>query len=261
MRLHLLIAVLAVATAAHADTWNKTYNVSGAPTVYVKAGDGNLHVRSADTKQVRIVVTTEGYRLGNDEVTVDESQSGDSIRVELRVPHRHFSIGWSNRRIDIDLTVPKQAALDLNTTDGNIDAAWVAGDLRFHSGDGNLELHNLDGSLLANTGDGHIRADGRFDRVDLRSGDGRVELEAQSGSRTTMGWHLKSGDGRISVRLPQDFAADLDASTGDGSIDIEFPLTMEGGMKHNNRVYGKINGGGGMLDVHSGDGSIRIERL
>ncbi|HTK94131.1 MAG TPA: DUF4097 family beta strand repeat-containing protein, partial [Terriglobales bacterium] len=99
------------------------------------------------------------------------------------------------------------------------------------------------------------------DRVDVRSGDGRVDVEARAGSRTAEGWHLKSGDGRINLRLPQDFAADLDASTGDGSIDIEFPLTMEGGMRHTTRVYGHLNGGGGMLDVHTGDGSIRIQPL
>src|SRR4051812_1206357 len=40
MRTKLLVILLALAAAAHADTWNKRYAVTGEPRLYVKAGDG-----------------------------------------------------------------------------------------------------------------------------------------------------------------------------------------------------------------------------
>jgi hypothetical protein len=263
MRPQLLVLVLALAaTAAHADTWNKTYNVSGTPSLYVKAGDGSLRVTSSDAKTIAITVTTEGYRLAPDAVTIDESQSGDSVRLELHVPHGHLlTFGWDHRRIQIDITVPRTAALDLNTSDGHIEAFRVAGDLRFHTGDGSIDLHDLDGALLASSGDGHINADGRFDALDIHTGDGHVEVDARRGSRVSRDWRLKSGDGSVRLRLPDDFGADLDAASGDGSIKVDFPVTVEGGRIRRSRIHGKLNGGGGLLEIRTGDGSIHIDRL
>lgn len=264
MRPQLLIPalVLLLGVAAHADTWNKTYNVSGTPTLYVKAGDGNLHVTSGDSKRIAITVMTEGYRLAPGAVTIEESQAGDSVRLEVRVPHQHVVVfGWDHRRIDIQITVPRQASLDLNTNDGRIEASRVAGELRFHTGDGSMDLHDLEGSLLASSGDGHINADGRFDALDIHTGDGHVVVDARRGSRIGSDWRVKSGDGSVRLRLPEGFGAELDAASGDGSIDVDFPVTIYGGRVKRSRVHGKINGGGGILEVRTGDGSIHIDRL
>lgn len=263
MRPQLLVLALALTfgVAAHADTWNKTYNVTGTPNLYVKAGDGNLHVTSADVKTIAITVTTEGYRLAPDAVTIDESQSGDDVRLELHVPHHVMVFGWDHRRIDIQITVPRNAALDLNTNDGHIQADRVAGNLRFHTGDGSMELHDLDGNLSAYSGDGHINADGRFDALDIHTGDGHVQIDARRGSRTATDWRVKSGDGSVRLRLPDDFGAELDAASGDGSINVDFPVTIYGGRWKRSSIHGKLNGGGGVLEVRTGDGSIHINRL
>jgi hypothetical protein len=264
MRTKLLLPVfaLALATAAHADTWNKHYAVSGEPGLYLKAGDGHVRVVSSDSPEIVVRVTTDGYRLSADEVTVEESQMGNNVRVVVRVPRRlRVCIGFcGEKRIQIDVTVPRRSNLDLRTDDGNISVSHIAGDFQLHTGDGNMELHNLEGSLLASSGDGHINADGRFDRLDLSSGDGRIEAEAERGSRIGSTWRLHSGDGSITLRLPEDFSAELDATTGDGSVDIDFPITSEGRMRES-RVHGRLNGGGGLLNLHTGDGSIRIARL
>ncbi|HUJ20287.1 MAG TPA: hypothetical protein VLX58_02140, partial [Bryobacteraceae bacterium] len=61
------------------------------------------------------------------------------------------------------------------------------------------------------------------------------------------------------VRLPQNFAADLDAHTGDGKITVDFPLTTSGSIS-TSELRGKINGGGQTLAIHTGDGPIRVER-
>jgi len=158
------------------------------------------------------------------------------------------------------VTVPRRTNLDLRTDDGNISVAHVRGEFRLHTGDGHLELHNLDGSLTASSGDGHINADGRFDRLDLSSGDGRIDAEADRGSKVATTWRLRSGDGSVTLRLPDDISAELDATTGDGSVDVDFPMTTQGRMRES-RVRGVLNGGGGLINVHTGDGHIRIARL
>lgn len=262
-KLLLLVALfLFISAAAHADVWNKRYAVSGEPSVYLKAGDGHVRVTSSDSKEITVRVSTDGYRIAEDEVTITESQEGSSVRVVVRVPRgARFCIGYCARRLEIDVVVPRRANLDLRTDDGNITVAHVAGDFRLHTGDGHMELHNLDGSLVASSGDGRISADGRFDRLDLSSGDGRIDAEAERGSKVESPWRLNSGDGSVTLRLPDDFSAELEATTGDGSVDVDFPISMDRGRIRDSRIRGRLNGGGGLINVHTGDGSIRILRL
>ena len=59
--------------------------------------------------------------------------------------------------------------------------------------------------------------------------------------------------------FPPDLAADVDLHTGDGHIDLDMPLTTEGKIR-TNEIHGKLNGGGSLLTIHTGDGSIHLRK-
>ncbi|PYX94427.1 MAG: hypothetical protein DMG71_12495, partial [Acidobacteria bacterium] len=65
--------------------------------------------------------------------------------------------------------------------------------------------------------------------------------------------------GSITLQVPQTLAADVDLHTNDGHITVEVPVSVEGGLG-GKRIRGKINGGGNLVTIHSGDGSIRLEK-
>jgi hypothetical protein len=117
----------------------------------------------------------------------------------------------------------------------------------------------VDGMLRARAGDGHITANGRFDALDLTTGDGRIEARASAGSTVTSSWTLHTGDGGVDLELPGNFAADVDLHTGDGHIQADIPVAVEGRLGEKN-IHGKINGGGNLITVHTGDGSIRLQK-
>jgi DUF4097 and DUF4098 domain-containing protein YvlB len=104
----------------------------------------------------------------------------------------------------------------------------LKGEIHFSSGDGSIEADSIDGVFEAKTGDGHIRVSGRWDRLDLQTQDGSVEADARAGSKMSGSWRVSTGDGHVTLRLPENFAADLDAHTGDGKITVDFPVTMSG---------------------------------
>ena len=114
--------------------------------------------------------------------------------------------------------------------------------------------------MEAETGDGSIRARGRFDVMNLRTGDGGIEAEVSAGSKLSSSWEVNTGDGHVILRLPEGLAADLDAHTNDGRIDLELPL-LTSKLGGSNDVRGKLNGGGLALKIRTGDGAIRIARL
>jgi DUF4097 and DUF4098 domain-containing protein YvlB len=252
----LLFAVLTV--AARADDWSKTYMVTGKPELRVDTNDGNVEVTVWDRSEIQARVSTQGWRIGPDDVRIHESQSGNSVDLDVHVPNLHWSVG--RRQVSVELKVPRQDDVNIHTGDGNISVEDVKGELRLQSGDGRIEGVGLDGSLEAKSGDGGIRVRGRFDVMRLETGDGRIDAEAASGSKMASDWSARSGDGSVVLRLPADLSAELDLHTGDGHITLDFPVTVSGSLSRST-IRGKLNGGGPTLTVHTGDGSIRLEKI
>jgi DUF4097 and DUF4098 domain-containing protein YvlB len=260
-----LLAMLGVAMGASAEEWTKSYQVTGKPTLHVESDDAQVEVRNCDCKQIEARVVIEGYKPGT--VKINESQAGDKVNLEVKVhPHNmnfHVSFGIDRRYVRVELKVPRESNLELHTSDGHIKVEQVKGDFDLETSDGHIEVSGADGPLRAHTSDGHIDVSGRFDALDLKSSDGSVTAEVQQGSKIAgAGWQVRTSDGRVRLRLPQDFSAELDARTGDGRVTTNLPLTLENfTTSGKNSLHGKLNGGGGLLTVRTSDGSITLDRL
>lgn len=273
----LLLTFAAIPT--HADDWNKSYKLTGRPNLRVITNDGHVDLYATSGNQVDAHVTTNGWPIGDRGVRITESQAGNEVDLEVHVPTFHFSFGWNDRSVRIQLNVPREADFDvetgdgsvtsqafhgqlrISTGDGNIEANGLTGQVRLHSGDGHIRGDGFDGELRADSGDGNIDVTGRFDSLSLESGDGSVTAEAQSGSKIVNDWSVRSGDGSVTLRLPNDLNADLDAHTGDGHITLEnFSITTSGEIS-GSTIHGKIGAGGPPLVIHTGDGSIHISKI
>jgi len=257
----LVVSILVLAPLARSEEWSKTYTVSGQPDLSVDTSDANLHVDTWEQPTIAVHVTSSHYKIGAGGIQVIENQSGDRVELELRYPHHHFGVNiqFGSYRVDVDIHMPREGRLHLHTDDGAIRLANFKGTMELESGDGAQEIDSVDGTLRAHSGDGHIRAAGRFDALDLKTGDGRIEARVLPGSRVASDWSLHTGDGNVSLELPDNFAADVDLHTGDGRITLDMPVTVEG-LLGQSQVHGKLNGGGNRLTVETGDGSIRIAK-
>jgi DUF4097 and DUF4098 domain-containing protein YvlB len=252
-----LALMIAAALPASAEQWSKTYNISGTPDLRVETSDANIQVETWDQKTIEATITTTHYKIGPGGLEVDEHQSGDTVEITVRFPHRFQVINVGNHRVDINIHMPRKGRVNLHTGDGKIELAGFGGEMELSSGDGAQSIHGVDGQLRATTGDGRIDADGRFDQLNLKTGDGRIEVRAASGSTLAEEWEVRTGDGSVSVQVPENLAADLHLHTGDGHIEVNLPMTTEGRFKEND-VRGKLNGGGKLMTIQTGDGSISL---
>jgi putative adhesin len=125
------------------------------------------------------------------------------------------------------------------------------------------------------TTNGDIRATGMNSVVDASTTNGSIDVsttEWASGRSTnghidlSMGkaaWsgelHLATTNGGISVALPSSAAFDLRASTTNGSIHTDFPVTVEGTFGPKN-VSGTVGGGGRQLRLATTNGGIEIKK-
>src|SRR6185503_13057429 len=189
---------------------------------------------------------------------VAESHTGNDVTLEVRQPH--FRVDWGihiNRSIVIDVWVPRGVDLDVNTGDGDVLIEDAKGDLRLKTGDGRITGERLEGTLNAHTGDGTMRVEGKFQDLDLNTGDGGITAEVLSGSVVRDACAVTAGDGHLTLVIPPDRRADLSAHTGDGNITVDLPLTLQGRVSHHD-VRGSLNGGGPLLTLRTGDGSIQL---
>jgi hypothetical protein len=247
--------------SALADEWSKNYSVGAKPSLYVDTNDAAIEVTRGSSNTIAARVTTQNYKIGEGGLRISEHQDGDKVELTVHIPNQPgFHISWHDRRVRIEVQVPAETALDLHSADGHINVDGTTGGARIDTSDGSIEVRNFSGGIRARTADGHITVDGVVDEVYLRSGDGRIEFTARPGSRMERGWLIHTSDGRVEVTLPSDFAAELYAHTGDGRITLDIPVTVNGAMERSH-VRGKINGGGELLEISTGDGSIHVGKL
>lgn len=252
---------LAVAPAVRAEQWSKTYTLTGQPDLRVLTSDANIRVDTWDQQTIAATVTTEHWKIGEHGVKVVEHQTGDSVEIEVRLPREVciVCVDIRSHRVDVEIHMPREGRVNLRTGDGSIRLTSFKGSMEVQSGDGGQDIDGVDGILKARTGDGHLKATGRFDGLTLASGDGRIDAQALAGSTVGSGWDLHAGDGTVTLQLPDAFAADVDLQTGDGHITLDMPVSVEGRLGSNN-IRGKLNGGGNLLSIHTGDGSIRLQK-
>jgi putative adhesin len=289
----LVLVAAGCASRAEPVNYDKAYPVEGRPIIHVHTNRGNVRVVTSDTKEVEFHVRYSGGGGFAGPPRFDSRQEGGLVELAADTGASFFTFGGNQRRMDIEVRMPKDAdlrlesgdgaidvtavnghvvihtddgevraaqlngAIDISSNDGSIRVDQLKGDMKLHTHDGSIGGEHLDGKCEASSNDGSIHVDGRFDSLDVRSDDGAVVARVEPGSVPTSSWRVRTNDGSVSVTVPPDFKANLDASTSDGSIKLDPPVQVEGNLS-NTHVQGALNGGGPPLVIHTNDGSVHL---
>lgn len=254
------LCLLALSLSAFADEWSKSYQVGNTPSLHVDTNDASIEVTQGGSSTISARVISDGFNIGTTGVRITERQDAGRVDLQVHVPNDWgFHIGM-HRGVQVQVQVPAQTALDLHSGDGHISLTGISGKAQLDTGDGHITVQNYNGDLRAHTGDGHMTIDGVFNDVNLRTGDGHIDFTARPGSKLDSGWLIHTSDGSVQARLPQDFNADLYLHTGDGHIQLDLPMTVSGSVERS-RIRGKLNGGGELIEISTGDGSIQVGKF
>lgn len=289
-----------VAAAQASQDYGQTYTISGRAHVVVHTDNGRVHIVTTDGNQVEFHVHYTGvyWGIGMGEPPHAESrQSGDRVELKARAnwPLRMMSLlDFSTRQAYVEVRMPRNADLELDTEDSSVDLSSLSGDITVHAGrnggisarelsgrielsthDGGITAQSLQGDLKLSSFDGTIHADklagrceasshdgriqlaGQFELLDVQSFDGSLAAEVESGSRVSSTWSLRTHDGPVQLALPRDFKASLDASTHEGRIELQLPVSVTGSLSRSH-LHGSLNGGGPDVLIHSFNGRIAL---
>jgi len=222
--------------------------------VHVKNINGNIKITSWDKDSVRIEAEIKVSRdnpreaerfLEKIEIIIERADT--RLTIEPDYPENRGNGFWdwvfgSNNPplVHFKISVPRQINMTIQSTNGGIEAYDIVGETKAQTVNGGIEIEDMQGSLRAHTVNGSISADvTQFDSTD--------EID------------LNTTNGAIEISLSPDVKADVTASTVNGSIRTEFTLTVKGKLLKK-QVRGGINGGGGMIDLATVNGSITINQ-
>ena len=259
----MLVVVLAglptLALADYREDFSKTLPLKAGDTFSLENVNGGVAVSTWKENKVEIkavkMARNDEKDLKEVEIIVDEGagsvrvkavwpkfprRANVTVEFEVRVPEGVHLEEVETVNGGIELT-GRYGRIELGTTNGSITVEEAAGDLKAGTTNGGVHVEQFEGRVSADTTNGNIRLKG------LTFKDG-VEAETTNGSIT------------LAVVSPETINADLRASTTNGHISVDFPVTLQNLHQSRRRIEGRIGQGGTEISLHTTNGSITLTK-
>ena len=147
--------------------------------------------------------------------------------------------GWS---VSFELEVPRNAELTVGATNGGVSVRDVRGRMDLRTVNGGLSLEDVSGEIRGETTNGG---------VDVRMTGDKWEGPALE---------VRTVNGGISLALPSNLSAEIDARAVNGGIHVDFPITVSGLISNRRELRGTIGSGGPRIRASATNGGISITR-
>jgi hypothetical protein len=230
--------------ALAAGSFVRLHNINGDITVTAGSGD-----------RVEIVGVKRGNRGYFDDVTIEIVEAADGIVAcamfddadmecsenGLRSHGRRGDRDrdWDDVSIDMQVRLPRGMRVSAGSVSGDVAVTGAEGDVRVSSVSGDVEALRLRASSV---------------RATSVSGDVLVSIDALTGDGSL---RFTSVSGDVVAELPRNLNADVSMRTVSGSLDTEFPITLNGRMRRNS-LEARIGQGGRELDVTTVSGDVTL---
>lgn len=286
-----MVVLISFMSIAAEKKFERTFQVSAGGTLNLYTDAGSVTVTGSSSGQVSIVATIQGSRSDVDEFQIRADQTSQGVEVEGKGGRNLFGL-FRSRSLDVryEISVPNEYNLQLKTSGGEIDVSNLKGKVDGKTSGGDVAISNINGAVTLGTSGGNVRAeniqgDARcwtsggnihvksvVGALDVKTSGGDISVDAVEGSvrsktsggnirmkvvKENKGIHAETSGGNITLILPKDIAATIDASTSGGSVSCDLPVTVSGKMV-TSKLRGTVNGGGNQIYCHTSGGDVTI---
>jgi hypothetical protein len=250
----LLLTLLLAVPAAAQDTWTWRKAIPAGRAIEIKGINGDVIATAASGSEVEVIARKRADRSDPDDVRIEvlEHEGGVTICAMYPTPRgqrdneclagaRGRSSSQNNDvEVDFEVRVPRGVLFTGKTVNGRVRATGMTADVKANTVNGSVNVSTT-GLAEASTVNGSITVRmGRTNWTDNLS--------------------FETVNGGITIELPDGLHADVNASTVNGSLSSDWPMTVRGrwGPK---RMNGKIGNGGRELSLETVNGDIELRRL
>jgi Putative adhesin len=256
MRTLVTVAVLsltALATAAAQD-FNWHGRIAAGKRLEIKGVNGDVRAILTSGAEAMVNAKKHARRSDPDDVEIKVVESDDGITICAVYPtpprarqenscepgdHWHSNTENNDVVVDFDVQVPAGVIFNGQTVNGEMSAEGLKADVRASTVNGSVRVSTT-GLAEASTVNGSVYAQmGRADWTD--------DLE------------FSTVNGGITLIIPGKLDTEVRASTVNGDIESDWPLTITGRF-NNRRLRGTIGAGGRGLNLSTVNGEIRIKK-
>jgi len=221
-RIAVPVALLALAAApgcvidghgSASGRFEQTLDVPARVRVEVRNGSGNTTVTVGAAGKVRVSgLVRAGSFLGDDQRRIEQVTANPPIELTgsiLRIGPARIS----NVSITYEIEVPADAALEVQSGSGDVEAHGMEGPVKLSSGSGDVRAQDVRQSVEISTGSGDVTVRDAGSRVDAHTGSGDMEFDSVGGDL-----RARTGSGEVGVRRP---GGRVDARTGSGDVGVQ----------------------------------------
>jgi hypothetical protein len=225
------------------DEWTRTYPLEAHGEVQITNTNGRIEIEGVEGLMVE--VRAERIARGATDALAREllprieiSERATPTLVQIETKRLSGIIIGASVEVQYHVRVPKSALVRARTANGM------------------MAVESLGGRLVANTVNGSISGRDLSGGVEARTVNGPVEIEVSAVGEDPI--DLRTTNGTIQLRLPQNAKVNLSASCVNGVIDTS-ALTLDlMGEQSKRRVRGRMNGGGTPLELNTVNGRIEV---
>jgi DUF4097 and DUF4098 domain-containing protein YvlB len=218
----------------------QTLAPSGAISVDGKE-NGGVSVKGWDQNQVLVRA-----RVQTGAPTASEAEAlGRQIRIETGGT-KIFATGPDNQRnyhwdVSYEVFVPRRSDVSIETHNGGIVIAEISGRIEFSAMNGGVVLKKVGGTVRGETTNGGLAIELTGDRWDGETLD------------------VKTTNGGVVMSVPENYSAHLETGTVNGSINVDFPVSVQGRITRELAV--NLGSGGATVRAMTTNGGVRIKRI
>ena len=226
----------------------------------VQTHNGSITVNGTETADCNITATIVAWARSEKEAQriVEESKIkletvGKTLTIKLEKP-----ILGMNQSVDfsLDATVPESTGLQLNTHNGAVDITNIAANIDATSHNGKINASKASGSMKLLTHNGSITCEEVSGNINLESHNGSIKAIYSESAANVYHVSIVTHNGNVDFKAAPNFSSKVEASTHNGSIQTDLPITVTGEVSKN--LSGTIGTGQGTLHLETYNGSIRI---
>lgn len=203
-------------------------------------GNGGIRVEGWDRDEILVEARISARA---DSVAEAEELAGrvsidvDGRRLHAEGPSTRGERGWWT---SFRVYVPRDTDLELRTSNGGISIEAVSSRMRFRTSNGGVSLTDVGGDVEGETSNGGVTV--------------RLGGERWEGS----GLDVHTSNGGVRLYVPEGYSARLETGTVNGSVEIDFPVTLQGRLDGDIEV--DLGEGGAPVRVRTTNGGVRIQR-
>ena len=202
--------------------------------------NGGVSVKGWDQNQILVRA-----RVQTGAPTAQEAESlSRQIRIETGGA-RIFASGPESRRdyhwnVSYEVFVPRRADLSVETQNGGISIADVNGKIDFTAVNGGVVLKKVGGAVRGSTTNGGLVIELSGDRWDGETLD------------------VSTTNGGVVMSVPENYSAHLQTGTVNGSVSVDFPVTVQGRLTK--QIALNLGSGGAPIKAMTTNGGVRLKR-